>query len=79
MMRIYEEYNTCEGGSSQTTTGDGVFAMEGIEFEPENDILAHMMQEKMKEQYDMISNEVDKYLADRYVYSLTKRFDINCK
>lgn len=51
-------------------------AMEGIEFELENGILTYVMQERRKEQHDMISNELDKYLANIYVNPLTKGFDI---
>lgn len=58
LMRMYEGYRSCESAFSQTTTGDGVAAMEGLEFEAGDDICAYMMQEKMEEQNDMISIEV---------------------
>lgn len=50
LMKMYDEYRGCYSASSQTTTRNGVAAME-VEIEPGNDILAHLMQEKMEEQH----------------------------
>lgn len=76
-MRMYEEYRGCESASSQITTGDGVAAIEGLEFKAGDDICAYVMQEKIEEQNDMIVLRLAiKYLTDQYVNLLTKGFDI---
>ncbi|PRQ44408.1 putative HAT dimerization domain, ribonuclease H-like domain-containing protein [Rosa chinensis] len=55
--------------------------MEGVEFDDLEDgqaeILADLMQERLENEHEMISNEVDKYLADRYVNPLVKGFDVS--
>jgi hypothetical protein len=76
LMRMYEDYKGRDVSSSQPTAVEGVTEMEGLEFEDGNDVLAHVMQERREAQYDMINNEVDKYLEDRFVNPLTKGFDI---
>lgn len=79
-MRMYDEYRGYEHTSSQTTTADGVVPVEGVEFDGVNgepaEILAGLMQERMDEQNEMISNEVDKYLNDKYVNPMTNSFDV---
>ncbi|XP_024196248.1 zinc finger BED domain-containing protein RICESLEEPER 1-like [Rosa chinensis] len=52
----------------------------GVEFDDLEDgqveILADLMQERLENEHEMISNEVDKYLVDRYINPVVKGFDI---
>ncbi|XP_024196157.1 zinc finger BED domain-containing protein RICESLEEPER 2-like [Rosa chinensis] len=79
LMMMYDEYRRSDAAFSQTTPVDGSQPMEEVEFQGvdggQAEILADLMQERMDEQNEMISNEVDKYLADRYVHPLTPGFD----
>ncbi|XP_024171824.1 zinc finger BED domain-containing protein RICESLEEPER 2-like [Rosa chinensis] len=81
LLRMYDEYRGCEGGLSQPNHSDGVAAMEGVEFDSLEDgqaeILADLMQERLENEHEMICNEVDKYLVDRYVNHLVKGFDVS--
>ncbi|PRQ47720.1 putative transcription factor/ chromatin remodeling BED-type(Zn) family [Rosa chinensis] len=81
LLRMYDEYRCCEAGLSQSNQSDGVAAMEGLELDDLEDgqaeILVDLMQERLENEHEMISNEVDKYLADRYVNPLVKGFDVS--
>ncbi|KAK9910986.1 hypothetical protein M0R45_034916 [Rubus argutus] len=74
---MYDEYRGCETIPPQTNNADGVAAMEGLVYEGlDDEILSNMVQEQIEEHHGMLSNEVDKYLADRQVNALSKGFDV---
>jgi hypothetical protein len=79
LMMMYEEYKSYDS-YAQAATSDGVAPMEGLVFEEIDDddeeLMADMMKERLDEQRDMVLNEVDRYLNDKYVHPLTKGFDV---
>lgn len=80
LMTMYDEYKCCESASSQINSSDEVVTMEGVEFRGIDggpaDLFADVMQERIAEENDEISNEVDRYLGDKYVNPMTAGFDL---
>lgn len=81
LLKMYDEYRGPHVTAAQPFV-ESLETLDAVDFsrvdldESQADIFTDLMQERINEQNEMISNDVDKYLADRFVNPLVPRFDI---
>jgi hypothetical protein len=76
LTRMYEEYKSKEGSSTQENVESDI-VLEGVDVEGLDEVTKACFRERLAEHTVGITNEVDQYLSDRYVNLLAKNFEVS--